>query len=236
MGAESRGEALIRALAQAPMFAEYLDADLTRLASVARARSFDEGEVLFHREDPDGGLFVIVSGTIKLVVEGSDGREAFITLLGRGETVGEVAVLDGGDRSATAAAMQRVEAIYLPRDELLRFLDEHPAALRQLILILTRRLRMAYDHVAELVFHDVYGRLATKLLALTESHGRSGSNGAIEIGLPLTQQDLANLVGASRESVNKAIRQFRDDGLVAFAGQRITVLRPEELRERAEPS
>ena len=143
-------------------------------------------------------------------------------------------MLDGRPRSATATALDRTEALYLPRDGFLRFLDEHPIALRKIVLILAQRLRDTDEHLADLVFHDVYGRLAKKLLDLGETHGRVLPDGKIEISLSLTQQDLANLVGASRESVNKVIKLYRDKGYVAVASQRITLLEPNLLRKRIE--
>jgi CRP/FNR family transcriptional regulator, cyclic AMP receptor protein len=129
--------------------------------------------------------------------------------------------------------MERTETLFVARDEFLRFLDEHPDAMRKVVLILCQRLRDASDHLADLVFHDVYGRLAKKLLELGEAHGRQ-RGGQVEIVLPLTQQDLANLVGASRESVNKAIKYYRDRGVLAIANHRITVLRPDLLQQRVE--
>ncbi len=230
----NRSEAFIRALAETPIFTEFNTRELAELASSARSRIFREGDVVFHREDPGNGLYVIRVGTIKISIEASDGQETLIALLGAGECFGELAVLDGRPRSATATALDRTEALYLPRDGFLRFLDEHPIAMRKIVLILAQRLRDTDEHLADLVFHDVYGRLAKKLLDLGDTHGRVLPDGKIEISLSLTQQDLANLVGASRESVNKVIKLYRDKGYVAVASQRITLLEPDLLRKRVE--
>jgi CRP-like cAMP-binding protein len=171
---------------------------------------------------------------VKISIVAPDGQETLVSLLGPGEPFGEMAILDGQPRSATATAMARTETIYVPRDGFIRFLDEHPSAMRKIIAMLSRRLRTVTDHLADLVFHDVYGRLAKKLLELGETHGQTLPNGQVEIRLPLTQQDLANLVGASRESVNKVIKLYRDKGMIAVQSHRITLVLPRELQRRAE--
>jgi CRP/FNR family cyclic AMP-dependent transcriptional regulator len=228
-----RGDPRVRILADTPLFASFTEAELVRLAQTSRSRSYREGEIIFMRDDPGNGLFVIQSGTVKVSIEAPDGQETLLAILRAGECLGEIAVLDGRARSASAAAMERTETVFVARDEFLRFLDAHPDAMRKVVLILCQRLRDASDHLADLVFHDVYGRLAKKLLELGEAHGRQRGS-QVEIVLPLTQQDLANLVGASRESVNKAIKYYRDRGVLTIANHRITVLRADLLRQRVE--
>ena len=228
-----RGDPRARVLADAPLFASFSEAELVRLAQSSRSRTFREGEIIFMRDDPGNGLFVIQSGTVKVSIEAPDGQETLLAILRSGECLGEIAVLDGRARSASATAMERTETVFVSRDDFLRFLDDHRDAMHKVVLILCQRLRDSSDHLADLVFHDVYGRLAKKLLELGEAHGRERA-GQVEIVLPLTQQDLANLVGASRESVNKAIKYYRDRGVLAIANHRITLLRPDLLRQRVE--
>jgi CRP/FNR family cyclic AMP-dependent transcriptional regulator len=228
-----RGDPRVRVLSDMPLFASFTESELVRLAQTSRSRSYREGEIIFMRDDPGNGLFVIQSGTVKVSIEAPDGQETLLAILRAGEYLGEIAVLDGRARSASAVAMERTETVFVARDEFLRFLDEHPDAMRKVVVILCQRLRDASDHLADLVFHDVYGRLAKKLLELGEAHGRQRGS-QVEIVLPLTQQDLANLVGASRESVNKAIKYYRDRGVLAIANHRITVLRPDLLQQRSE--
>jgi CRP/FNR family transcriptional regulator/CRP/FNR family cyclic AMP-dependent transcriptional regulator len=225
--------ALIRVLGATSLFGEFSQSELTNLASSVRTRVFREGEVVFHRDDPGNGLYVIRGGTVKISIFAPDGQETLIALFGPGECFGELAVLDGQPRSATATALERAELLYLPRTGFLRFLDEHPQAMRKIALMLSQRLRETDEHVADLVFHDVYGRLAKKLLELGDTYGRKTAKG-VEIGLALTQQDLANLVGASRESVNKVIKLYRTKGYLSVHSQRITLIEPELLKRRAE--
>lgn len=230
----TRSQALLRPLGETPLFTEFSPDELSVLAGTARLRVFREGETIFHRDDPGNGLYVIRQGTIKISVVAPDGQETLVNLLGSGECFGEMAVLDGQPRSATATAMARSELLFLPRDGFLRFLDEHPVAMRKIISVLSRWLRHATDHVADIVFYDVHGRVAKKLLELAETYGRPDETGGVDITLPLTQQELANLVGASRESVNKVLKLYRDKGYLATGSQRIKLLRPDMLRRRVE--
>ena len=227
-------EAFLRPLAQTDLFHDFTSAELATLAASARPRSFREGQVIFHRDDPGTGLFVVRYGLVKISIVAPDGQETLVSLLGPGEPFGEMAIMDGQPRSATATAMERCETIYVSREGFLRFLDEHPGAMRKIIVMLSRRLRSATDHLADLVFHDVYGRLAKKLLELGEIHGRTLPDGRVELQLALTQQDLANLVGASRESINKVIKLYRDKGYLSVQSHRITLNQPHELQRRAE--
>ena len=227
-------EAFLRPLSHTDLFGDFTGAELQTLAGWARPRAFREGQVIFHRDDPGTGLFVVRTGLVKISIVAPDGQETLVSLLGPGEYFGEMAIMDGQPRSATATAMSRTETIYLAREGFLRFLDQHPAAMKKIIVVLSQRLRAATDHMADLVFHDVYGRLAKKLLELGDTQGRVLPDGKVEIQLSLTQQDLANLVGASRESVNKVLKLYRDKGYLAIQSHRITLLMPKELRRRAE--
>ncbi|HZQ99183.1 MAG TPA: Crp/Fnr family transcriptional regulator [Chloroflexota bacterium] len=230
----TEAEAFLRPLAQTDLFHDFTAAELATLAASARPRAFREGQVIFHRDDPGTGFYVVRYGLVKISIVAPDGQETLVSLLGPGEPFGEMAILDGQPRSATATAMERTETIYVSREGFLRFLDEHPAAMRKIMVMLIRRLRAATEHLADLVFHDVYGRLAKKLLELGELHGRAYQDGRVEIQLALTQQDLANLVGASRESVNKVMKLYRDKGYIAVQSHRITLLQPRELQRRVE--
>jgi CRP/FNR family transcriptional regulator/CRP/FNR family cyclic AMP-dependent transcriptional regulator len=227
-------EAFLRPLAHTDLFGDFTTTELATLAGWARPRAFREGQVIFHRDDPGTGLFVVRTGLVKISIVAPDGQESLANLLGPGEYFGEMAIMDGLPRSATATAMSRTETIYLAREGFLRFLDQHPGAMKKIIVVLSQRLRAATEHMADLVFHDVYGRLAKKLLELGESQGRAHPDGRVEILLSLTQQDLANLVGASRESVNKVLKLYRDKGYVSVQSHRITLLQPRELQRRAE--
>ncbi len=221
---------VVRVLAAAPLFAAFSPAELAVLARQARRRGLREGATIFFQGDAGDGLYIVLRGTVKITIVAPDGQETLLALLGRGECFGEMAVLDGLRRSATASALERSEVLFVPREGFRWFVAAHPAAWERIALILARRLRDTDDHVADLVFRDVVGRLAKRLLDLAESHGQPIANGGVEITLQLTQQDLATLVGASRESVNKGIKHLRTGGTIAVTGQRIAIVDRGALR------
>lgn len=218
-------------LADHPLFAGASARDLDALERSARVRVFETDRIIFRQEDEGDGLYIVRSGTVKIVVSTAEGEESVIALMFPGDCFGELAVLDRGPRSASAIAVERTETLFIRRDDFLAFLERSPQVMMRIIRLLCQRLRRTDEQIADLVFFDVYGRVAKKLLELGRLHGIRTARG-IEIKLPLTQQDLASLVGASRESVNKVMRFYRERGFVAVTNQRITILRPAALEQR----
>ena len=162
------------------------------------------------------------TGQVKIVLYAEDGRESMIAIMSPGDCLGELAVLDGEPRSATAVALEPATLWYLHRGEFLSSIKRHPDLAQKIITLLTRRLRQTDEQLGDLVFFDVFSRVAKRLLELAASHGRPTDSGTV-ISLSMTQQELANLVGASRESVNKALRLYRSQGYISVGKQRIVV-------------
>ena len=208
------------------------EAEVGQLAGLMRRRSYRRGEVVMHQGDPGDSLHLIVQGHLKAVLFTESGEEVLLTILGRGELFGELALLDGAPRSTTVVALEPVETAVLTRAEFLGLLGRSPAAVEALLASLARMIRRKDAAVADLFALDVHGRLAKKLLELVEAHGRA-ENGAIEIDLRLTQDDLAAMVGAARASVNKLLGFYEDRGVIARRGRRIAVLKPELLHALA---
>jgi CRP/FNR family transcriptional regulator, cyclic AMP receptor protein len=202
-----------------------------KLESRARRRSFRRGEVIFHKGDPGATLYIILSGQVKIVLPSEGGEEAVLGVLDEDEFFGELSLIDGRPRSATIMATQPTEALVLHRDEFIAFLEVNPLVSIDLLHTLCQRLRETDEFVEDAVFLDVPGRLAKKLLELAGEYGTSGSGGTM-IGLRITQQELATMVGATRESVNKHLRAYRARGIIEIDRQRITVVKPDELRRR----
>lgn len=194
-------------------------------------RYFREGELVFSKGDTESTTFLIASGRVKICVSSPDGRESVIAILSPGDCFGELAALDGEPRSADAVAMEDTLAWCLEKQDFSVLLDRSPYFARRLIAILTRRLRETDQHFTDLIFFDVFGRVASKLLELSESQGVNTPRGT-EIPFRLTQQDLANLIGATRESVNRALRFYRDRGYISLRGQRITIISRSGLERR----
>jgi len=228
--AEMRGPA---ALARVPLFAGLPPAELDRLGGLMRARDYARGEVIFLEGDAGTSLCVIASGRVKIVLTGADGREVVLTVYGPGEFFGEFALLDGEPRSADAVAQEPARVFTLQRTDFLQFLEAHPRAVATLLAVLSRRLRHTTRVVQEATFRDVPARLARVILDLAGAHGRPAEDGIL-VEARLTQTELASMVGASRETVNKALRSFERGGLLRLERSGITIVEPARLRARAE--
>jgi CRP/FNR family cyclic AMP-dependent transcriptional regulator len=218
-------------LKQVSTFADLPDEDLQELMAVARKRTFRAGEVIFHRDDPGQVLYIIKEGKVKISIISPEGQEISLVVFGKGEYFGEFALLDGLPRSADAIALERVECYTLQRSDFHKAILKNPRIAIHMMEALSQRLRNTDKMVENLIFLDVYGRVAKKLLELAELHGVATEHG-MRIDMRLTQQELAAMVGASRESVNKVLGYFTDKGYISTDKHRITLHRPDELKQR----
>jgi len=218
-------------LKQVPLFAGLADEDIGELMSVAKRRTFRSGEVIFHREDPGQVLYVIKEGKVKISLISPDGQEISLVVFGKGECFGEFALLDGLPRSADAVAMEKVECYTLQRSDFHKAIMKNPKIAIQVMEVLSKRLRSTDQMVEDLIFLDVYGRVAKKLLELADTHGTKVENG-IRIDVRLTQQELASMVGSSRESVNKVMGYFTDKNFISTDKHKITLHRIADLKRR----
>lgn len=218
-------------LKQVDIFANLNDDEIQELMSVAKRRTFRAGEVIFHRDDPGQVLYVIKEGKVKISIMSPDGQEISLVVFGKGDCFGELALLDGEPRSADAISLERVECYTLQRVEFHKAIMKNPKIAIQVLEVLSRRLRKTDNQVEDLIFLDVYGRVAKKLLELAEEHGIKGQNGTL-IDVRLTQQELASMVGASRESVNKVMGYFSEKQYISKDKHRITIHRMLDLKRR----
>lgn len=213
---------IVDALGSVQFFAG-LDADaLGRVAAGMRSRKFRRGEVIFHVGDPGDALFIIVSGEVKISLPSETGEEAILVRLGPGDVFGELALLDGAPRSATATALSAAETVVLPRDRFRELIATEPAVRDALLAALASELRRLTTHVEELHFLDITGRLAACLVRLAND-GTTLPGGAIRLRTSLTQGDLASMVGSTRQSVNKLLGQFAGDGFLRLERDAIVV-------------
>lgn len=217
--------------AQVPLFADLDTESLRELSHAAHHRGFHAGEVIFHRGDPGQVMYVIRQGKVKISLTSPEGQEVSLAVLGPGECFGELALLDGQPRSADAQAIEMVQAYSLQRMDFTRAVVHHPHIAIQVMQVLSRRLRQTDEMVQDLLFLDVHGRVAKKLLELTETHGVRTPEG-IRIELRLTQGELAAMVGASRESVNKVMGYLTAKHYITTDRHHTTVTRLAELRRR----
>ncbi|HKE68636.1 MAG TPA: Crp/Fnr family transcriptional regulator [Nocardioidaceae bacterium] len=219
-------------LRQAPLFSSLDDDAAASLRSSMSETRIGRGDVLFHEGDSGDRLYVVTDGKIKLGRTSADGRENLLAILGPGQMFGELSLFDPGPRSATATAVTPCTLMSLGHDELLRWLEDQPSVARALLHQLAARLRKTSDVVADLVFSDVPGRVAKALLDLSRRFGRTADDG-IHVHHDLTQEELAQLVGASRETVNKALADFAMRGWLRLEPRSVVLIEVERLRKRA---
>jgi CRP-like cAMP-binding protein len=200
-------------------------------ASLAEVK-IRRGEVLFNEGDEGDRLYIVTDGKVKLGRTSSDGRENLLAILGPGQMFGELSLFDPGPRSATVTAVTDCTMLSLSHDELGHWLDGRAEVARGLLTQLASRLRHANDVVADLVFSDVPGRVAKALLDLSSRFGRVADDG-VHVHHDLTQEELAQLVGASRETVNKALADFASRGWLRLEARSVVLMDVERLKRRA---
>jgi CRP-like cAMP-binding protein len=214
-------------LSQVPLFAKLpLDA-LVELGTRLRRRRHEKGDAIFYEGDPGLSLCIVQSGHVKLALISAEGRELIIDLLGPGDVFGELALLDGEPRSANAVATEATELLLLERDEFIRFLLDRPIIAVELLGIMSRRLRRDAALMEDAAFLDVPARLARTILRLAEE-----SASGPPVTPRLNQRDLAGLTGTTRETLNKWLGFFQEQGLIGLHKGRISVLEPRRLRQR----
>jgi CRP-like cAMP-binding protein len=224
---------LAEALASIPFFSGLDAASLESVGRGMRTRRFRRGEVIFHQGDPGDALFIVTSGAIKIMLPSDTGDEAILATLRAGDVFGELALLDGAPRSATATALESTETLILPRDRFRDLLATEPAIRDALLASLAGELRRLTNHVEELHFLDITGRLASRLARLATDTGKRQPDGSIRLGSRLTQGDLAAMIGCTRQSVNKLLGVFTDDGLIRLDRDSIVILDLERLAQTA---
>jgi CRP-like cAMP-binding protein len=211
-----------------PLLARLPGADLAALASRGTERTFPSGTIVFHEGDVGDSLHVIMHGRVRIGVTSAEGSEATLSFIERGDCFGDMAIVDGGPRTATATAVEPTRTFVVTRDDFVGWLAERPAAAIALLETLSLRLRRTDEALTDLSFLDLPHRLAKRLVALAEAN--PGSNGRIRV----TQSELAALLSVSRESVNKQLNAFQREGLLTLTRGHVTVPDPHALAHFSE--
>jgi CRP-like cAMP-binding protein len=219
-------------LARTGIFSGLDDVQLDALARMVVRKLFEPREVVLRKGDPALQFYVIARGRLKAITAGGEGRQAALSIMGPGEVFGEVAVLDGQPRSATITALERCELMIIQRNDFFHFLEKNPTAAIKLMAVLARRLRHLSERVEDSTFLEIPARLAKQLVHLGTRYGKPTDDG-LRIELKLSQQELGDLVGATRESVNKQIRAWVGDGIVAQHKGRLVIVDLERLQAQA---
>jgi len=217
---------------KAPLFTALDDAASASLLANMVSVKIAKGSILFAEGDGGDQLYVIAEGKLKLGTSSGDGRENLLSILGPGEMFGELSLFDPGPRTSTATAVTDAKLLSLGQEKLLPWLAENPKVSLQLLASLAQRLRRTNEAVGDLVFSDVPGRVAKALIDLGERFGKKTDEGLF-VHHDLTQEELAQLVGASRETVNKALADFAGRNWLKLDGRAVLITDFERLSKRS---
>jgi CRP/FNR family transcriptional regulator, cyclic AMP receptor protein len=212
-----------------PIFRDLDSSAFDQLCRYAKHSTLKRGAAIFSKGDPGNSLIAVISGTVKISISSADGRSAILNLIGPGEIFGEVAVLDGQARTADATANTNCEIFVIDRREFLPFVRSQPALAMKFIELLCARLRWTSDQVEQVILQDLPGRLASALIRLTERHKPADGDRMIAV----TQQEISEMVGMTRESINKQLRAWAARNWVRLEHGAIVVLNIEALQELA---
>ena len=219
-------------LEKVSMFSPLGPADLDRLAQITAIKRLRARQALFRKGDDGSQAYVIISGRLKITSAGEDGKETVLRIMDPGEVVGEMALLDGEPRSATATALEPCELLVVQRRDLIPFLERYPRTAIKLLQAQVARVRALSAQLEDRVFLNLPSRLAKKLLALSDNYGVERAEG-ITIDLKLSQGELGEMVGTSRESINKQLRAWAENGVVKSEKGYITIHKLDALEELA---
>lgn len=220
---------MIRLLAGSQLFSAFPAAALGELAAQAQTRQVPEKEIVFEKGTPGSAMFAIVHGRVKISAFSEDGKEVIFAILESGDFFGETALLDGLPRSATCTAIEDCELVTIERGSFIPFLEKHPALAIHLLSLLSQRLRGADEQMEGITFFPLTARLARKLLALAAEHGDVVGSKTV-IAMNISQNELANMVSVSRESVNRQLGQWIKDGLITLSPRLIVIEDKEQLQ------
>ncbi len=220
------------AFLHAPLFSALDPEGAAALRASLVARDVVKGDVIFSEGQPGDQMYVIVEGKVKLGQTSADGRESLLGVLGPGEMFGELSLFDPGLRTSTATALTDSTVLALGNDQLRPWLSGRPEVAAALLQALARRIRRTNEAMADLVFSDVPGRVAKALMELGEKFGEVTTEGLL-VTHDMTQEELAQLVGASRETVNKALADFAQRGWIRLESRQVLILDVERLGKRA---
>jgi CRP-like cAMP-binding protein len=219
-------------LARAGLFQGIERSAVTALTKQLQPVDFAPGHVIFAEGEPGDRLYIIISGKVKIGRGYPDGRENLLTIMGPSDMFGELSIFDPGPRTSSATTITEVRAVSMDRDALRAWIADRPEIAEQLLRVLARRLRRTNNNLADLIFTDVPGRVAKQLLQLTQRFG-TREGGAMRLTHDLTQEELAQLVGAARETVNKALADFAHRGWIQLDGKSLLICDSERLTMRA---
>lgn len=202
--------------------------DLARLAGLSTTKRLQAGEAVFMKGDPGNSMMAVLSGRVRICAYSAGGREVVLNVINQGEVFGEIAMIDGGERTADAFAMEATELLVLSRRDFMPFLESNPSVCVKLLEVLCRRLRWTSEQLEDVNFLDLRSRLAKRILYLVD-HNDDQAAGEQPAGVRISQHMLASMIGTSREAVNKQLRFWEEEGVIDVRRGSITVLSRDRL-------
>jgi CRP/FNR family transcriptional regulator, cyclic AMP receptor protein len=221
-----------KVLARAGMFQGVEPRAVSALTAELPPVHFPSGRTVFVEGEPGDRLYIVISGKVKIGRRSPDGRENLLTILGPADMFGELSVFDPGPRTSSATTITEVLAVSMDRETVRAWIADRPEITEIMLRVLARRLRRTNHDLADLIFTDVPGRVAKQLLRLAQRFGAQEGD-ALRVSHDLTQEEIAQLVGASRETVNKALSDFARRGWIRLAGKCVLICDCEHLALRA---
>lgn len=223
----------LRLLQNHDLFGQLGTAELEKIVSFARIETYAARETIFLKGSPGRGLMAVLEGRVQMQAPSADGRTAVLNVMEPGEIFGEIALLDGRDRSADAVAITPCRLLVIDRREFIPFLRQNADVALRLMAILCDRIRRTTEQVEDLLFLNLHTRLAKKLLSLAATSGETAADGR-RMTPTLSQRELAAMVGFTRESVNKQLSQWQRDGVIEARSGRIALIDEDRLGDFAE--
>ena len=222
----------IELLRKIPLFSALSDEILRNLSNTVRLQKIKQGQVIFRKGDEGTALYILRSGTIKIVLPSRLGAEIIVSIFSDGDFFGEMALLDGEPRSADAVAIKPSELLVLSRKDFLSFLQSDVNAVNSILSVLTKRMRKTHDLLEDVCFLNISQRLSKLILELGKIYGRDEGD-CINIDISLTQKELGDMIGATRESINKELKLLRERGLIEMRQNKIQICDLSRLQRKA---
>lgn len=219
----------VMTIRRVPLFRDFAEAELSQVAATVSERRYGKHQFIVREGDPGDTFFIIVSGSVSVCRIAPDGRETILSILKEGDFFGEMSMFDSSLRSASIKTLTDVEVGAIQQEDFLLLLDRNPRIGRQLVIELSERLRAANALIAATTSQDIRARLASLLLNLADQFGEAVTNGT-RITLRLTNQEMANMIGTTRETVNRTLNRFWDDRLVDMRTSHVVIVEPDKLR------
>lgn len=211
------------------IFSKLSDKELEKFLGILSEKTYKDGEIIFHKDDPGSSLFVLKSGLVKISINDKKGNEYILKIMYPFDFFGEMALLDGQSRSATVTSLEISTALIIKREHFISLIEKHPQIALSIMAVLSRRLRKTDEKIGNLRFADAYGKVAEIILDIADESGIRNKSGIV-LNLKLSRQGLADFAGVSRETVTRILNEFKKSGCIKMEKGKITILNEAMLR------